>query len=124
MYAGGVTTSEDDPRQPFAQIADELRSEIAAGTLRAGQKLPPIRQLSERFRHSPNTVQSALRVLRDEGFITTTPNRGSFVMLGTAREGGAAAQSDRQQSDLTSLSEKVERLQDRLESLERRIEEH
>jgi DNA-binding GntR family transcriptional regulator len=69
----------DDPRPPFQQLADELRTAIAAGELAEGQRLPSNRDLAEQFGIAPMTAQSAIRVLRDEGLVVSLQGRGTFV---------------------------------------------
>ncbi|MEM9656490.1 MAG: GntR family transcriptional regulator, partial [Actinomycetota bacterium] len=39
--------SDDDPRPPYQQIADELRDQIHTGLIRPGQRLPSTRELME-----------------------------------------------------------------------------
>ncbi|QSY50197.1 MULTISPECIES: winged helix-turn-helix domain-containing protein [Streptomyces] len=73
-----MTISEDDPRQPFEQVAAVLRREIEQASIAPGQKVGSVRELAARFRVSPTTVQRALRVLRDEGLLMTT-GRGTFA---------------------------------------------
>lgn len=69
----------EDSRPALLQVADSLRSEIAAGALAPGDKLPSIRNLAERFGVAPMTAQSAIELLRSEGLIYTSPGRGTFV---------------------------------------------
>jgi GntR family transcriptional regulator len=108
-----VTIAEDDPRQPFQQVADALRREIRRGDVAPGQKIGSVRQLADRFQISPTTVQRALTVLREESLVTTTP-RGNFAR-GTdeaeaagGRSAGALADVFRELSDLRARVERLE----------------
>src|SRR5688572_1923428 len=69
----------DDSRPTYLQVADELRGRIRAGELAPGERLPSVRDLSVRLGIAAVTVQSALRVLRDEGLIVPRSTRGYFV---------------------------------------------
>ncbi|MFI2076567.1 GntR family transcriptional regulator [Streptomyces triculaminicus] len=73
-----MTISEDDPRQPFEQVAASLRREIERGDITPGQKVGSVRELAARFHVSPTTIQRALRVLRDDELLMTT-GRGTFA---------------------------------------------
>lgn len=66
---------------PYQQVAAQLREQIASGAL--GPRLPSAMTLAEQMGVAPNTVQRAMRVLREEGLIYSVPGRGTFV-----REGG------------------------------------
>lgn len=66
---------------PYQQVAAQLREQISSGAI--GPRLPSAMVLAEQMGAAPNTVQRALRVLREEGLIYSVPGRGTFV-----REGG------------------------------------
>ena len=53
----------------YQQLAQALKSEILSGTLQKGDKLPSIRELAVRYGVNKDTVQRALRSLKDESFI-------------------------------------------------------
>jgi DNA-binding GntR family transcriptional regulator len=54
-----------------------LGEQIARGTL--GPRLPSAKTLAEQMGVAPNTVQQALRVLREEGLIYSVPGMGTFI---------------------------------------------
>ncbi|MBV9650936.1 MAG: GntR family transcriptional regulator [Pseudonocardiales bacterium] len=68
-----------DPRPPYRQIADELRSEIQTGELSAGSQLPSERKLVERYGTAAQTVREAVKVLKAEGLVIGRRGRGVFV---------------------------------------------
>ena len=68
-----------DSRPIYEQIADNFRRQIRAGVLRCGDKLPSVRELSAQLTINPNTIQRADRELEQEGWIESTPGKGSFV---------------------------------------------
>lgn len=63
----------------WRMIADELRKEIAGGTLKPGERLPNEAELSTRFGVHRNTVRHALDDLNNRGIIRTEHGLGSFV---------------------------------------------
>jgi GntR family transcriptional regulator len=68
------------PATPLYQrIAAELRDAIWAGQYPPGSQLPTEPELGDRFKVSRNTVRLALGLLANEGIITSTPGRGTFV---------------------------------------------
>ena len=69
----------DDSRPTYMQVADVLRTEITRGQLPPGERLASVRDLATRFNVAAVTVQSALRVLRDEGLVIARSTRGYYV---------------------------------------------
>ncbi|MFP2928969.1 PLP-dependent aminotransferase family protein [Pyxidicoccus sp. 3LG] len=63
----------------YEQVAERLGDAIAAGTLRAGDRLPSVRQLSPRERVSISTVLQAYLHLEAVGLIETRPQSGHYV---------------------------------------------
>src|SRR5918998_5136513 len=63
----------------YGQIADQLRDAIQHGELAPGEQLPTEQQLMERYDVSRNTVRLALGALTNEGLISSSQGRGSFV---------------------------------------------
>lgn len=64
---------------PSLQIARSLAGDIRRGRLRPGDRLPGSRRLAASLRVHRNTVLVALAELVAEGWIETTPGRGTFV---------------------------------------------
>ncbi len=63
----------------YEQVAERLGDAIAAGTLRPGDRLPSVRQLSLRERVSISTVLQAYLHLESVGLIETRPQSGHYV---------------------------------------------
>lgn len=63
----------------YYQLANILRQQIATGKLRPGDRVPSESQLSEQYDVSPMTARRALTLLLDEGLVTATRGRGTFV---------------------------------------------
>jgi len=62
-----------------AQISRQIREQILAGELMAGQIIPSIRSLSRECRVSAITVQRAYDDLEREGMIVARHGRGFYV---------------------------------------------
>lgn len=71
-------TLEDD-RGLSGQIYRQVREAILAGSIRAGEQLPPSRELADRLAVSRNTVLVAYDRLQAEGFLDTVVGSGTFV---------------------------------------------
>ena len=74
-----------DARPIYVQIADNLRSQIAAGILQYDDRLPSVRELATDLALNPNTIQRAYRELEMHGWIATVPGKGCFVCRQTGR---------------------------------------
>jgi DNA-binding transcriptional regulator YhcF (GntR family) len=75
----------DDPRPPYQQVANALRAAILTNTFSPGEKLPSGPDLSQQFGVARMTVQTAIRVLRDEGLVVSRQGSGVFVRERTQR---------------------------------------
>ncbi|MFI6861531.1 GntR family transcriptional regulator [Streptomyces sp. NPDC050421] len=69
----------DEARLTFERIADDLRQQIRDKELRPGQLLPTQSQLMQTYKASSLTVQKAIRLLRNEGWVIARQGRGTFV---------------------------------------------
>lgn len=61
------------------QIIDMIKELIVSGVMCPGSKLLSVRELAAELTVNPNTVQKAYRVLEQQGYIYTSPGRGTFV---------------------------------------------
>jgi GntR family transcriptional repressor for pyruvate dehydrogenase complex/GntR family L-lactate dehydrogenase operon transcriptional regulator len=61
------------------RIAEQLQGMIAEGVLKAGERLPPERQLAERLGVSRPSVREAIQKLGSKGLVVTRHGGGSFV---------------------------------------------
>ena len=68
-----------DARPIYNQIVENFRSQIAAGILQPGDKLPSVRELATQLSINPNTIQRSYREMEQQGMIQTLPGKGCFV---------------------------------------------
>ena len=71
--------SRTDKRRPNVQIAASIRAAILSGELEPGAQLPPGHELATFFGVSRMTVHTAVRTLREEGFVTSRTGSGVYV---------------------------------------------
>jgi DNA-binding transcriptional regulator YhcF (GntR family) len=81
-----VRIDDDSNRTIYEQIMGQLKEAAATGRLRAGGRLPPVRELADRLGIAPGTVARAYRELEERGVVVTQGARGTFVAEGR-REG-------------------------------------
>jgi GntR family transcriptional regulator len=89
-----------DPRSgvpAYRQLVDQVRQAISLGLLRAGDQLPPVREVVTQITINPNTVHRAYRDLEAEGLVRGEQGRGTFVL-----DGVEAATTPEHQSELQS----------------------
>jgi DNA-binding transcriptional regulator YhcF (GntR family) len=64
---------------PFEQVRAGLADRIRAGSLAAGERLPPVRRLAEELGLAVNTVARAYRELEEAGLVETRGRGGTVV---------------------------------------------
>jgi DNA-binding GntR family transcriptional regulator len=67
---------------PYLAVADALRERLDGGEWLPGEALPSISALAGEYRVSRSTVARAVKVLADEGRVTTIRSWGTFVAEG------------------------------------------
>ncbi|MBI4640016.1 MAG: FadR family transcriptional regulator [Candidatus Tectomicrobia bacterium] len=63
----------------YEEVVTQIRELIREGRLKAGDKLPPERELAETFRVSRTSVREAIRALETQGFVISRPGAGTFI---------------------------------------------
>ncbi len=91
-----VTIDHDSTVPPYEQLRSQLAFQVRAGALRAGDRLPTVRQLARDLGLANNTVARAYRELETDELVVGDGRRGTFV----------AARSNRAE-DRTSLIEEA-----------------
>ena len=67
-------------RQPlYDKLVWQIKTQIADGAYRPGQKLPSVREMALTVSLNPNTVAKAYQALETEGVLTTVTGKGTFV---------------------------------------------
>ncbi|MBE1605548.1 GntR family transcriptional regulator [Actinopolymorpha pittospori] len=114
-----MRVSKDDPRPPYAQLAEDLRRAIERGKYSAGQRLPSVRELAEQYDVSRNTIQRALDTLKSEGVVESHPPLGVFVRSTEADATRHSPEYLEIMRLLSSLQSSVDQLSDRVDAIER-----
>lgn len=117
-YPWGVTIDPNDSRPPYQQVAEDLRGRIGPGAeYRPGTRLPSIRKLAAGYGISPQTVQNALRELRQEGLVVSQQGRAFFVR-DPDRPVGRAGEPEMLRERMSALEAEVKELRGRVAALE------
>ncbi len=72
-----ITTASREPI--YQQLAAQVREGVARGKLRAGERLPSVRELSRTLVVNPNTIARAYTELERDGVLHTRQGLGVFV---------------------------------------------
>lgn len=72
-----MTRTQPDP--PYARIVNEIRHRIRSGQLRAGDRVPSARQITQEWGVAIATATKALATLRQEGLVLAVPGVGTIV---------------------------------------------
>lgn len=75
-----IQLSPGSPVPIFQQILEEIRSQIANGTLTPGERLPSGRSLAASLEVNMHTVLRAYAELRDSGWVEMRRGRGVRVL--------------------------------------------
>lgn len=77
-----IIISNSSAKPIYEQITSQIKNQIMAGELLAGEQLPSIRALANSLRVSAITTKRAYADLEAQGFIETMQGKGSFVAGG------------------------------------------
>jgi len=72
-----ITTTSREPI--YQQLAAQVREGVARGKLKAGARLPSVRELSRTLVVNPNTIARAYTELERDGVLHTRQGLGVFV---------------------------------------------
>src|SRR6056297_2401109 len=73
--------TQSNSKHKYLEIADILRRDIVAGVYAVGEKIPPIRRLSETYGVNPQTVNKATAHLASLGYLQPRQGAGSTVTV-------------------------------------------
>lgn len=93
----------DSSQAPYEQIRTQICEQIDSGTLRVGDRLPPIRALATELNVAAGTVARAYRELEAEQVLQTKTRSGTTVANTAVRVDVAAVQAA--QTYLTTLEQ-------------------
>ncbi|MCX7027244.1 MAG: GntR family transcriptional regulator [Spirochaetes bacterium] len=74
-----ITISPLSSKPIYAQIEEQVRTAILSGSLEQDAELPSIRSLAQSLRISVITTRRAYDDLEREGYLRTTPGKGSYA---------------------------------------------
>jgi len=63
----------------YEEIVRQIKTLVQEGKLKSGDRLPPERDLAERFKVSRTSVREAFRALESMGLLEVRPGEGTFV---------------------------------------------
>lgn len=77
-----------DPTPLYQQVARAIRDRIKTGELKPRDAIPSESELVAVHGVARETARRAVALLRDEGWVITLPQRGTFVAERPGDEGG------------------------------------
>ena len=66
-------------KRVYEDIVGQVQALIQEGVLKPGDRLPPERELAERFQVSRSSLREAIRALELRGLVVSRPGAGTFV---------------------------------------------
>ncbi len=101
-----LSVDSADPTPIYAQLQRAIRAEIAAERLRAGARLPTVRQLAIDLRINANTVAKVYSELERAGVLTTLRGVGTFVRESAEPHGSKPSARERERA-LSQLTDRL-----------------
>lgn len=89
-----------EPRRLYQQVADQIRSLIAAGGFAPGTRLPPERDLAQQLGVSRPSLREALIALEIDGSVEIRMGSGIYVSAARERPGGGTVALGESPSEL------------------------
>lgn len=89
-------------------IIQKIQTEITAGILEAGEKLPPERELAVKYGVSRTSIREALRLLELSDFVEIRPGDGTFIKTNEQQTIQQQLTSVALKTDQTTLYEMLE----------------
>ena len=78
---------------PYLQLVHQVRQSLLLGYLRAGDRLPTVKEVAVDLAINPNTVVKAYRQLEHEGLAAGRPGQGTFITGTLAAPSAAVSQA-------------------------------
>ncbi len=94
------------PNEPVVdQVVYAVTRAVVSGQLRAGDRFPSVRALSQELKVNPNTAQRIVALLVETGLLAVEPGIGTVV---TARDTGkGAGHTAARRADLAALEDRL-----------------
>ncbi|RSL33050.1 GntR family transcriptional regulator [Salibacterium salarium] len=74
-----MTHTFDTSKPIYRQLADQIYWRIIRGDLKAGEKLPSVRDIAIEFSVNPNTASRTYNEMERDGVVETKRGQGTFV---------------------------------------------
>ncbi len=115
-------------RPIYTQLVEKIQMDIVSGIYKAGDKIPPVRELATEAAVNPNTMQKALAELERMGLLYTQRTSGRFVtedegMINKVKEEMASKQIEVFLENMKQLGYDVEETISVIRELKREEEE-
>jgi GntR family transcriptional regulator len=81
----GIRFALDLSQPLWEQVLHQIRGAVARGELKAGEKIPSLRELAGQLRINPNTVMRAYQELERDGLTETRRGQGTFITVSTRK---------------------------------------
>ncbi|MGY0059081.1 GntR family transcriptional regulator [Streptomyces sp. LZ34] len=118
-----MSLPRDTHTPPYRLVAEELRQQIRSGRIKPGERVPSSRDLEAKYDIANMTARSALRVLRDDGLIYSTPGRGNFVVDPLPPESGETQGAGEPEGQRQMPSAEYLELSGRLDELNAKVDD-
>lgn len=118
-----MSLPRDTHTPPYRLVAEELRQQIRSGRIKPGERVPSSRDLEAKYDIANMTARSALRVLRDDGLIYSTPGRGNFVVDPLPPEPGETPGAGESEGQRQMASAEYLELSGRLDELNAKVDD-
>lgn len=83
----------------YRQLMDQVKQGVAGGLLKAGDRLPSVRDLALELTINPHTVAKAYQELEREGVVEVPRGKGVFIAAGGADAAPSRAERERMLAD-------------------------
>ncbi len=104
------------------QIVFAVKRAVVSGQLRAGDRFPSVRLLSQELRINPTTAHRVITTLVEQGVLVATPTVGTVVA--ESGPGSAAEKSEILGAEFEKLVVEAKRRGVALEQMHRALEKH
>lgn len=115
-------------RPIYPQLVEKIQRDIVSGVYKAGDKIPPVRELATEAAVNPNTMQKALAELERMGLLYAQRTSGRFVtedegMINKVKEEMASQQIQTFLENMKQLGYDVEQTISVIREMKREEEE-